>query len=85
MIKAVYGTKAAEEPPLRWTLRQAAREFDVAKDTLRRRLGECHQQPAADGTYTTKQLTEALYGELYGARAEDSKRAGRKAAHRERG
>jgi len=68
MIKAVYGTKAAEEPPLRWTLRQAAREFDVAKDTLRRRLGECHQQPAADGTYTTRQLTEAIYVDLYGAK-----------------
>src|SRR6516164_5825603 len=61
------------------------KQFDIAKETLRRWLGECHQEPAADGTYTTKQLTEALYGDLYGARAEDSKRAGRKAAHRERG
>src|SRR6516225_1422604 len=61
-------SKPPEEPPLRWTLVQAAREFDIAKETLRRRLGECHQEPAADGTYSTKQLTEALYGDLYGAK-----------------
>jgi hypothetical protein len=60
--------KTAEEARLRWTLMRAAREFDIAKDTLRRRLGECHQQPAADGTYTTRQLTEAIYGDLYGAK-----------------
>jgi phage terminase Nu1 subunit (DNA packaging protein) len=49
-------------------VRQAAREFDFAKDTLRRRLGECHEEPGADGCYSTKQLTSALYGDLYGAR-----------------
>jgi phage terminase Nu1 subunit (DNA packaging protein) len=49
-------------------LAQAAREFDVAKDTLRRRLGECHQEPGADGCYSTKQLTLGLYGDLYGAK-----------------
>jgi hypothetical protein len=60
--------KAPLEQRLRWTLMQAAREFDVSKDSLRRRLGECHQQPAADGTYTTRQLVTGLYGDLYGAK-----------------
>jgi hypothetical protein len=60
--------KAREEPRLRWTLENAAKEFDVAKKTLRRRLGECHQQPAADGTYSTRQLMVSLYGDLYGAK-----------------
>jgi hypothetical protein len=61
-------SKAPEEPPLRWTLEKAAKEFDIAKETLRRRLGECHQQPAVDGTYTTRQLVTGLYGDLYGAK-----------------
>jgi len=56
------------DPPIHWTLARAAREFDVAKETLRRRLGESHQEPAADGTYTTRQLVTGLYGDLYGAR-----------------
>jgi hypothetical protein len=56
------------EPRLRWSLAMAAKEFEVAKENLCRRLGECHQEPAADGTYTTRQLTEALYGDLYGAK-----------------
>jgi hypothetical protein len=61
-------SKPREEPPLRWSLARAAKEFDIAKETLRRRLGECHQQPAADGTYTTRQLMVSLYGDLYGAK-----------------
>jgi hypothetical protein len=46
----------------------AAREFDVAKETLRRRLGENHLEPGPDGCYGTLQLTTALYGDLYGAK-----------------
>jgi hypothetical protein len=61
-------SKAPEEPPLRWSLAQAAREFDVAKESLRRKLGDTHQEPGADGRFSTKQLTTALYGDLYGAR-----------------
>jgi hypothetical protein len=44
------------------------REFDVAKDTLRRRLGDSHKEPGPDGRHTTKQLTSALFGDLYGAK-----------------
>jgi hypothetical protein len=61
-------SKTAEEPPLRWSLVQAAREFSVPRENLRRRLGECHQQPAADGCYSTRQLTLALFGDLYAAK-----------------
>jgi len=56
------------EPRLRWNLAMAAREFNVAKDTLRRRLGDSHEEPGPDGRYTTKQLTSALFGDLYGAK-----------------
>jgi hypothetical protein len=45
------------EPRLRWNLVMAAREFNVAPDTLRRRLGDSHEEPGPDGRYTTKQLT----------------------------
>jgi hypothetical protein len=42
-------SKVREEPPLRWSLAQAAREFDFAKETLRRKLGDSHQEPGANG------------------------------------
>jgi hypothetical protein len=60
--------KPFEEPRLRWSLVRAAREFDIPRDTLRRRLGDSHEEPGPDGCYTTKQLTSALFGDLYGAR-----------------
>jgi hypothetical protein len=61
-------SKPREEPRIRWSLALAAKEFDVAKETVRRRLGESHQEPGPDQCYTTKQLTTALYGDLYGAK-----------------
>ena len=57
-----------EPARLRWNLAMAEREFNVAKDTLRRRLGDSHEEPGPDGRYTTKQLTSALFGDLYGAK-----------------
>jgi peroxiredoxin family protein len=61
-------SKVSEQTPLRWSLTMAAREFQVPFETVRRRLGETHQEPAADGTFTTRQLTTAIYGDLYRAR-----------------
>jgi len=46
----------------------AAKEFDIARETLRRRLGDSHQEPGPDGCYSTKQLTTAMFGDLYGAK-----------------
>jgi hypothetical protein len=60
----------APEAPIRWTLSLAAREFHIARESLRRKLGDIHQQPGADGCYSTKQITSALYGDLYRARLE---------------
>jgi hypothetical protein len=36
-----------QRPRLRWSLAMAAREFDTSKVTLRRKLGESHQEPAS--------------------------------------
>ena len=46
----------------------AAKEFDIARETLGRRLGDSHQEPGPDGCYSTKQLTTAMFGDLYGAK-----------------
>ena len=46
----------------------AAKEFDIARETLRRRLGDSHQEPEPDGCYSIKHLTTAMFGDLYGAK-----------------
>jgi hypothetical protein len=50
-----------EEAPLRWSLAMAAKGFDVAKETLRRRLGDSHQEPGPDGKFSIKQLTRFIW------------------------
>jgi hypothetical protein len=61
-------SKPREEPRLRWTLSLAAREFGTARETLRRRLIECHEEPGPDACYSTAQLLVSLYGDLDGAK-----------------
>lgn len=50
---------------LRWSLRKAAIEFDVAESVLVRHLTASHEFPAADGCYSTTQLVKALYGSIH--------------------
>jgi hypothetical protein len=51
--------------PLRWTHDGILREFGHevrTHETLSRKLRTAEQYPAADGTYTTEQVTAAIYG-----------------------
>ena len=51
--------------PLRWSVGRASAEFNVAQQTLERRLRDAQAFPDAGGCYSTKQLTEAIYGSLF--------------------
>jgi hypothetical protein len=54
--------------PCRWDLKAAGREFGWTVDTLRRKLNAAKQIPAADGTWATAQIINALYGDIHGQR-----------------
>jgi hypothetical protein len=47
--------KPVEEPPLPWSLSQVSREFNTVVETVRRRLGDVHEEPGPDCRYSTKQ------------------------------
>jgi hypothetical protein len=51
--------------PLRWSVAAAGREFDLAEATLERKIRDAQVFPDAGGCYTTKQLTEAIFGSLF--------------------
>jgi hypothetical protein len=50
---------------LKWNLKKAAVEFGTTVDTLKKALNQVSAEPDADGLYTTGQLIQARYGELY--------------------
>ena len=50
---------------LKWNLKKAAVEFGTTVDTLKKSLNQVSAEPDADGLYTTGQLIQARYGELY--------------------
>ena len=54
--------------PLRWTLEDAAFEFEVTERTLTARLKKARVLPT-DGTYSTHELVNALYDETTKNRA----------------
>src|SRR6516164_2924419 len=68
MVKPLMAVKTKPDPPIRWTMRQAGREFGLSFETVRRKLSETHQEPGADGCFSTKQLLASVYGSLYAAR-----------------
>jgi phage terminase Nu1 subunit (DNA packaging protein) len=51
--------------PLRWNLIQAAYEFGITDDTLRKYLTRAEQGPGVDGCYATEQIIDAVYGSKY--------------------
>jgi hypothetical protein len=59
--------------PLRWSLEVAAREMDWNRDTLRKKLVQADQVPALDGTYSTRQLLTAIYGDIDAERLRKTK------------
>jgi hypothetical protein len=59
--------------PCRWDLKAAGREFGMTPDTLRRKLNQAEQIPAADGTWATKQIVRAVFGDLAGERLKETR------------
>jgi hypothetical protein len=61
------------EAPLKWTVRAIAREFGLAENTAAKRLSEAKILPAADGTYSTKEVVAGLFGDINSARLAELK------------
>src|SRR5215469_18151050 len=51
--------------PLRWSVARAGAEFDIAQQTLERKLRDAQVYPDAGGCYSTKQITEGIFGSLF--------------------
>lgn len=51
--------------PIRWTLLAAQKEYGPHRDTIKAKLVQTGQKPAADGTYSTQQISAALFTEEY--------------------
>ena len=49
--------------PLRWSVESAAREFDWHVDTLKKKLVQAEQIPT-EGTYGTRQIVAAIFGDV---------------------
>ena len=49
---------------MRWSVERAAPGFGITGHTLRRLLAKNSVTPDADGLYSTKQITDAVYGGL---------------------
>jgi hypothetical protein len=49
---------------LRWSVERAAPEFGMTHNTLRKLLNKNSAQADADGLYSTKQITDAVFGGL---------------------
>lgn len=55
--------------PLQWSLRTAAIEFGIARDTLAKRIKQASIAPAfGNDGYSTAQICDAKYGDIYGER-----------------
>jgi hypothetical protein len=60
--------------PLRWPIDRAAREFGVQKSTLAKRLALVKEKPhPVTQTYSTHQITIALYGDIQSERLREVK------------
>lgn len=49
---------------IRWTVEQAAREFEIDRRTLAKNLIAIDALPADDGRFSTGQITTAVFGDL---------------------
>jgi len=52
------------DQPLRWSVEKAAAEFGVTHPTLRKALAQNSIQADADGCFSTKEITSAVFGNL---------------------
>jgi hypothetical protein len=53
---------SVKHKPIGWTIERASIEFGTSPPTLGKALAQASIAPAADGTYTTRQICEALFG-----------------------
>jgi hypothetical protein len=51
--------------PLKWNVEKAAAEFGLTIMTLRKALSKDSTRPGEDGCYSTKQICEALFGDMH--------------------
>lgn len=66
-------TQATQIKPIRWSLSQACSEFDIHKETLSKRIKTQGIEPGADGLFATKQICDAVYGDISGERLREVK------------
>jgi hypothetical protein len=65
LVSVTTKSNLPQNEPLKWNLRKAAVEFGTTVDTLKKSLNQVSAEPDADGLYTSGQLIQARYGELY--------------------
>jgi hypothetical protein len=63
-----FGPNIPQHEALRWSIDAASMEFRVSKMSLRKYLAGIGARPDAGGCFSTIQLVEALYGNLYAER-----------------
>lgn len=56
--------RSARTEAMRWTVYQAAMEFDIAKETLSKEFRKCGILPGPDGKYSTMDVCRAKFGDL---------------------
>ena len=69
--KGARGPKAAGG--LRWTILRAADECGVPREAVRRGLRAAGIEPGKDGRYTTRQIFQALHGDLEAERIRETR------------
>jgi phage terminase Nu1 subunit (DNA packaging protein) len=52
----------------RWSLEKASSEFGTDRKTITKRIRQNGIQPAEDGTFSTKQICAAIFGDIHGER-----------------
>src|SRR6516164_5106991 len=57
-----------QHEPLRWNVEVAAREFGMTEMTLRKSLAQNSACAGEDGCYSTREIREAVYGDLHSER-----------------
>lgn len=56
---------SVKHKPIRWTIERASIEFGTSPPTLGKALSQASIGPASDGTYTTRQICEGLFGSMH--------------------
>ena len=57
---------------VRWTLEAAAREFGRSRTTVTNRISAAGIKPDSDGTYSTRQIVDAVFGSIQEAKLREA-------------